>query len=326
MLKTILAGLCLSLGLAAQDFPRAEISNAAVKVKLLLPDASRGYYRATRFDWSGQIESLRTANHEYFGQWFEKYDPLLHDSILGPVEEFRSGDVALGYNEAQPGGVFVRIGVGALRKPEEKQFNTFKTYEIADSGQWRVRQSKSWIEFRHQLKDANGYSYVYTKRISLKGGKPELTIEHRLKNTGRKPIDTDQYNHNFFVIDGKPTGPAASVKLPFDLKAVRAFAGGRAETRGGQIAFLTELEKGQSVYGEFSGFGPTAADYDLRLEHRQAGAGVHIRGDRPFVKLVFWAIRSTFCPEGYVNIKVAPKSETRWAYHYQFYDVAMKRP
>src|ERR1019366_1116453 len=41
--------------LAAAGFPDAEISNGSVRAKLYLPDARQGYYRATRFDWSGQI-------------------------------------------------------------------------------------------------------------------------------------------------------------------------------------------------------------------------------------------------------------------------------
>ena len=58
---------------ADTEFPSAEISNGVVNAKLLLPDAEKGYYRGTRFDWSGQIQSLKTKEHEYFGQWFEKY-------------------------------------------------------------------------------------------------------------------------------------------------------------------------------------------------------------------------------------------------------------
>jgi hypothetical protein len=99
---------------SAADFPEARISSKTVTAKFYLPDAERGYYRGTRFDWSGQIYSLRTLGHEYFGQWFERYDPKLHDAIMGPVEEFRSADGGLGYAEAEPGGKFVRIGVGAV--------------------------------------------------------------------------------------------------------------------------------------------------------------------------------------------------------------------
>src|SRR5258707_14691686 len=179
--------------LAAQP-PQADIANSKVKAKLYLPDAEKGYYRATRFDWGGVVASLEANGHNYFGVWFDKYDPKLHDAITGPVEEFLTGDSALGYDEAKAGDKFVRIGVGALRKPQEARFERFKTYEIVDSGKWSVKHGADWAEFTHQLTDTNGYAYLYKKRLSLTKGKAEVMIEHSLKNTGRKAIDTNVYN------------------------------------------------------------------------------------------------------------------------------------
>ena len=49
------------------------------------------------------IQSLKMKEHEYFGQWFPKYDPKLHDAIMGPVEEFVYNEMALGYDEAKAG-------------------------------------------------------------------------------------------------------------------------------------------------------------------------------------------------------------------------------
>ncbi len=322
MLKTAILLTSALLAAAAADFPQAEISNGAITAKLYLPDPANGYYRGTRFDWSGQISSLRTKNHEYFGQWFERYDTRLHDSIMGPVEEFRSGNTAPGYDEAAVGGGFVRIGVGVLKKPEEKGFVWSKTYEIVDPGRWQIRQGRDWIEFTHTLRGPYGYAYLYTKKIRLVKGQPRMIIEHALKNTGTRPIESSQYNHNFFVMDGQPTGPAASVKFPFELKAVRQFQGGFAEARGSGIGFLREMQPGQSTIAEFQGFGPTAADYDIRMEHRGAGAGVRIRGSLPLEKVVFWCIRKTFCPEPYVKIAVDPGRTMKWEYTYDFYDAA----
>ena len=86
--------------LTAAEFPQAEISNSRVRAKLYLPDAQNGYYRGTRFDWSGVIASLECDGHSYFGKWFERYDPKLHDAITGPVEEFFTNGAGLGYDEA----------------------------------------------------------------------------------------------------------------------------------------------------------------------------------------------------------------------------------
>jgi hypothetical protein len=331
MLKVVIPAICFVAIMTANaqsqpQFPQASISNGRITAQLFLPDAEHGYYRATRFDWSGQISSLKTAHHEYFGQWFDKYDPKLHDSIMGPVEEFLKDDSSIGYGEDKTGGTFIRVGVGIVRKPAgETKYQRFNTYEIVDPGKWSVRQGVDWIEFSHDLTGStnglSGYGYRYTKTIRLKKNQDVMVIEHSLKNTGSKPIATAQYNHNFFVIDGKPSGPGNRVQFTFPLKAEQFNTGGATEVRGNEIVYLKELATGQSAYGEFQGFGPKASDYDIRLEQGSAGAGVHITGSLPISKLVFWSIRTTFCPEAYVDINVAPGSELKWAYTYQFYDL-----
>jgi hypothetical protein len=300
------------------EVPRANLSNGVLSLQIDLPDPDKGYYRGTRFDWSGQISRLSYAGHEYFGQWFPRYDPKLHDAIMGPVEEFRSRDGGVGFAEAAVGGAFLRIGVGVVRRPDAAEFQPFRTYDIVDPGKWTVKKGEHSIEFTHELKGPNGYAYVYRKTLRLTPGKPEMTIEHTLRNTGKKTIETQQYNHNFFVMDGKPTGPDASVQFAFAPRALRDLKG-MAETRGNKLVYLKELATGESTFTELEGFGSGAADYDLRLEHRAAGIGVHIRGDRPIAKLVYWSIRTTFCPEPYIDLSVAPSRETTWKYVYDFY-------
>ena len=305
--------------LAAPQFPQAELSNSTIRATLYLPDPQQGYYRGTRFDWSGAISSLKWNGHEYFGPWFDRHDPKIHDAITGPVEEFLTGDAGLGYAEAKPGESFVRIGVGAVRKPEEPAYRRFETYEIVDPGKWTIKKSTSSIEFVHELGDTAGYAYVYRKTLRLI--KDSLVLEHRLKNTGRKPIATSVYNHNFFTLDRQPTGPDIVVRFPFDPRAARAL-NGLAEVRGKELVFLKEFVKGQTVFTEVEGFGATAKDYDFRIEHRQSGAGVRITGDRPLSKLLFWSAGLTVCPEPYIDASVEPGKESSWRITYQFYQAA----
>ena len=78
---------------------------------VLLPDAKNGYYRGTRFDWSGVIGCLEYKSHTYFGVWFPRYDPYLHDAITGPVEEFRPRDGnPLNYDRVEAGRTVCEAG------------------------------------------------------------------------------------------------------------------------------------------------------------------------------------------------------------------------
>ncbi len=301
----------------ALELPQAEISNGIVRAKLYLADPVCGFYRATRFDWSGIVANLEFNGHSYFGQWYERHDPKIHDAITGPAEEFHT-DGGLGYAEAGAGGAFVRIGVGMLRKPEEPAYRRFGTYEILDPGRWTCRREPDSLEFTHELGDEGEYRYFYRKCVRLEPGRAELTLEHSLRNIGGRVIETTQYNHNFFVIDRQPCGPDFVIAFPFELRASEDLRG-LAEVRAREMVFPREFQKGQSIYTPLEGFGETAADYDINVENHKTGAGVWITGDQPISKLVLWAIRTTVCPEPHIKIRLEPGSEACWRISYQFY-------
>ncbi len=115
-------------------------------------------------------------------------------------------------------------------------------------------------------------------------------------------------------------GPDVAVKFPFDPKPEAELKNG-GEVRAQEIVYTRELQKGESVYSELSGFGNTAKDYDIKIENRKSGAGVRISGDQPLEKVVFWSIRTVACPEPYVKIHVLPGAEQKWKITYDFYVV-----
>jgi hypothetical protein len=314
---TIFAGVFLGCGLVrSTEFPGAKISNGLVQAELYMPDASNGYYQGTRFDWSGVIPKLEFKGHDYFGQWFDKYDPKLHDAIMGPVEEF----TGLGFEVAPAGGEFLKIGVGSLIKPDDKNYSFARTYEIKNPGVWKIKKYKNKVEFIHTLTDAAGYSYIYKKTVTLLDGKPALLLEHSLKNTGQKSIETSVYNHNFFTIDGQQTGPDIKVSYPFNIKVEGKGFGDLALASNKSITYSRPLEKGENVYTPgVLGFANTPEDYDISIENLKTKAGVRITSDQSLEKLVFWACSTTSCPEPYIRIEAKPGQETRWNIEYEFY-------
>lgn len=308
----------LATELGAQG-PEARLGNGEIEMVVALPDAEKGYYRGARFDWSGIVKSLRYRGHEYFGRWNEIEDARHHDAIVGPVEEFLAGDSTLGYAEAAVGGRFVRVGIGVLKKPTAGKFERFGRYEVVDAGKWGVKQKGDRIEFRQELRDeATGYGYRYEKTLRLEKGKPVMWIEHRLRNVGRKRIEVETYNHNFFVIDGEPTGPNLEVEFGFAVRA-KAELAPRAKLEGRKLQYLTELQKGQSVFSEMEGFGAEAGEHAFRVENRRTGAGVRVSGDRPLWKVIFWSIRTVLSPEPYVKVVAEPEQTASWKSRYEFY-------
>lgn len=297
--------------------PQTNMSNGLISARLYLPDATNGYYQGVRFDWSGVIPSLQYKGHRYFGQWFEQYDPKLHDAISGPVEEF----TPIGFEAAQPGETFLKIGVGALRKPTEAPYRFATPYELVNGGEWSVRKRRKAVVFTHQLTNAAGYSYRYQKTVKLLPGQPTLVLEHELKNTGSKPIETTVYDHNFYMIDSLPTGPDITVSFPFALQTQGSprGLGSLFAVQDKQVTYLRELAKGESTHCYLTGFTSGASDYDIRIENRKAGAGVHITANQPMVQLAFWSIRTVVCPEPYIRVKAEPGQTFRWQIRYDYY-------
>lgn len=297
------------------DFPQAEISNKQVTMKLYLPDPEKGYYRATRFDWSGIIASATYKGHNYFEYWKTSHNPLIHEDLSGPVESYNKP--GLGFEEAGPGGHFIRIGVGILERPDNQDYETFKTYKIVDNGKWDIRKGKDWIEFEQTLQSDIGYGYVYTKRIALKKPEPGFTITHTLRNTGQKKIETDQFNHNFFIIDGEKTGPDITVDFPFKISTTDDLKG-LVELEGQTLTFLKDLND-QSVWMELKGYGPDIQDHRITVRNTRTGAGVTFGVDRQIYQMVFWACGTTYCPENYIWISVEPGKEETWISDYTFF-------
>lgn len=297
-----------------ENFPRARISNGIIEAVLFLPDTSDGFYRGARFDWSGVMPELNYKGHTFFGRWFEKYDPFIHDAIMGPVNDFSP----VGYDEVKPGGKYVKIGIGTLLRPDEKAYSFNKRAKLVNPGKWKIKRKPDQVMFTHTLRD-EPCSYVYTKTIRLLRGKPVMVMTHTLENTGNSTIETSVYNHNFLVIDNQPTGPDFTVEFPFKLSGTFGTGADKAGFRDNKVVFFQQLLSGESVHGgNIKGFGDTAADYNIFVMNKKTGAGVRITGDRPLSRLVFWASNKVLSPEPYTNIRIEPEEKFTWTITYEF--------
>jgi hypothetical protein len=305
------------------DHPKALLTNGDVDAVVLLPDPEHGYYRSTRFDWSGVIGCASYKGHTFWGEWFPKYDPLLNDSITGPVEEFRSEDGALGYADASAGDPFVKIGVGILRKIDDSPYKFFTAYPFIEVGKWTLHTSKRSITFEQKLQSPIGFAYIYKKTLELDKHGTVIDLKHQLKNIGSKTIQTDVYDHDFFMLDGRPTGPGMTVRFPFTPKIQDSpdthFDPSMATIDGNTIAYLRELEPHQTVSVYINGYSEKAADYDITVEDRTSGIGVQQTSDSPIVKFYLWSIRTTISPEAYIHLSLAPNQTQSWTIRYRLF-------
>jgi hypothetical protein len=324
--------LANAVAVMAASPPVAEISNGKIKTTVYLPDPVNGFYQGTRFDWSGVVRSLEANGHSYYGPWFTKRSDTVRDfvyegddivagpcsSTMGPVDEFRP----LGYDAAKPGGTFVKIGVGTLKRTDEKPYDAYRLYSIADHGKWTVKREKDSIEFLQTVNDgSSGYGYEYRKTLRLVKGKSEMELVHRLKNIGKNAIETQVYNHNFLVVDGKGPQAGTTLILPFAVGTARPPKPDLAAIEGNKVVYKKTLAGEDVVSFPITGFGDTASDHEIQVESRAARAGMGMRGDKPLNRVNLWSIRSNISVEPFVEVSVPAGKEFQWTSSYRYYPI-----
>ena len=306
-----------ALAMPESDYPKLELDNGEMRVSIYLPDPAHGYYRGTRFDWSGIIERVDTARHRFYAPLHATHDPHRHDCVSGPAEEFGMFE-PVGYDEARPGESFAKIGVGLLRKGDNSEYRFDGDYELIRAGTWDIEHAADRVEFCQDFVGERGWAYRYLKTVRLVSGAPEMVIAHRLENTGTKGIDLYNYNHNFTLIDGLPYGPDYRVEFPF-ATTVPIGINECAWFRDNAIEVPEPLGDRSLWIPLFEGEG--RVEYNrARVEHLPSGAAVEFTGDAPVTRMVFWAIERAVCPEPFIRLKLEPDGVEEWSSRYRFND------
>lgn len=300
---------------ATMDYPRLGLDNGLIQVSIFLPDAERGYYRGTRFDWSGIIERVDYDGHRFYAPLHTQHDPLGHDSVSGPAEEFAMFH-PMGFAEAEAGESFVKIGVGLLAKGDSDEYRFHGDYRLIRAGEWDIEHGPDWVSFDQELGGERGWAYRYRKTIRLAPGQPEFVIEHRLENAGRKTIDINHYNHNFTIIDDVPYGPDYRVEFPFATDEPVPI-NNLAWFRANAIEVDKPLQQDPLWIPVFEGADP--GNYNAALvRNNKTGAAVEFRGDAPITRMVFWAVERAACPEPFIHINLVPGQVKEWSSRYRF--------
>jgi hypothetical protein len=327
-------GLCLlTAGAMAQTahFPpsvRLDASNRiaignGVLSAVILPPGEKAFYNGTRFDQSGVVASLKYGTQEYYGPWFDFIRPDVRDltiapegvmvgdnsGTIGPAEEY----TPIGYDEAAPGGRFLQIGVGVVTRPDDRPFDRFRLYPIADKGRWRTTSTPGSVTSEHAASHGD-YGYVYEKTVSLVPGRPQMVIAHRLRNTGRKPLVSSMYNHNFLTIDPGNANMAVTLSFP----ATAAKPPQRLALEGNSVRWPQALVERESASVLLHDESKPPQPYDVKVESVKTGAGFRVTSDAPITRFNLWSIRTVMAAEPYNAVNVAPGAEQRWSYTYTF--------
>ena len=279
-----------------------------LRIVLCTPDSRNGYYRGTRFDYAGVFKSIEYKGKLFADAWFTQYDPYRHDCLTGPVEEFSQN----GYEDAMPGGLFLKPGVGLLRREDDSPYDWFHRYEIADEGSRSLHTGENSITFRQEI-NRNGFAYDYVKSIVAEKEKGTFSIRHSLKNTGARPISGMVYNHNFFTLGEARTGCATKIEFPFTPSGHWRSEYDCVALDGRAIRFSRSLKEGEKVYmGDLHSSESEHSEYSFSVRNDASGLGYTASSGAVMHHAVFWAIDRVACVEPHTPLSISPGNTLRW--------------
>lgn len=273
-------------------------------------------YSFSRFDWTGKIvdvkfkniplasiEDPNCTNENFFGKGF--------------YNEFGI-DTALGFEEAEIGGWFHKVGVGLLKK-EDAHYAFDKAYEIKPA-KFQVNATEHSVLISCTSPTVNGYSYELHKEIEIQ--ESSFTIKYYLKNTGEKIIRTDEYVHNFLNINNDFIGENYSLNFPFELRP-ELFG----ETVNPELAVAIEKNKihfkhepnEQFFFSNLNGGAYVGASWELI--HLKSKIGIRENANFLTKKVNLWGWKHVISPELFIDINITPGESTEWIRSYELFHV-----
>ncbi len=316
---------------ALEDLPHVQISNGLITAQVY-PPGKKQLYQGTRFDHAGVVFHVTYKGQDFDTYWFDHFvtDPSDESqyppgtehsccSVSGPVEEF----AAVGFEEAGMGGRFLKPGIGIFKRDNDNALK-FPTLPALNEGQRSFKATKNSARFTQDLQDPqSGYGYNYVKTVTLISGKPQITITHVLKNTGKKDIVTTVYCHNFLTLS--PGSEHMVITAPFAWSAEKPLQPELVQLDGKTIRYLAPIPKGVTTISLMNGFGDHASDYDFTVTNTKTGFGERIRADQPIAKINMWSISTTYSLEPYIAISLKPGEIKRWTYTYDLFGPGEER-
>lgn len=269
------------------------------------------HYAGSRFDWTGFVTQVTLDGRHTFCQ-SESPDPAKGTGGRGLCNEFGI-QTPIGFDEANPGGLFPKLGVGLLTRPDDKPYSFSHPYAVTPFV-IETTTSPQAVRFVSQPRPCGGYAARLTKEIAVEENR--LAIRYRLENTGGKTLATDEYAHNFVAIDNHPIGPDYTLTTAFPLKGKDAPSPGLGLT-GNQACWPEMVAPGKAFYHQITII-PAGVGSRWELRHNPSGVVMSETGDFPLFRFALWGMGHTVSPEMFCRIRLPPGQTLSWKRTYEF--------
>lgn len=266
-------------------------------------------YRGARFDWTGFVTQVTLDGRHTFCRP-ESVVPGRGSGGIGLCNEFGIEE-PVGFDRAEPGQCFPKLGVGLLRRPDGRPYDFFRPYEI-EPFPISVEHDGRSARFLAEPLPCRGYAVRLRKSLSVEANR--LRIGYELENLGQERVETTEYCHNFVAVDEHATGPDYELRFGYPVSL--------GNPQPVLVATDTAIRWRHGPDGEFyarwSGF-PRAGGHRWELIHLPTGTGMAETDDFVPCRVALWGAAHVISPEVFIGISLAPGESMAWTREYEFF-------
>ncbi|OKP70689.1 hypothetical protein A3842_24425 [Paenibacillus sp. P3E] len=289
------------------------LTNGILKVDI----ADVGEYSGTRFDWTGFITGVTLLQGQHTFGVPESLVPGQGSGGMGFCNEFGISR-AIGYEEAEVGEWFPKLGVGLLQKVSDAPYDFFGSYPLIP---FEVEEERSAVSVTYTVQpmECRGYSMLLSKTIMLQ--QDRLNIHYTLENKGDKPLHTEEYIHNFVGINGANVGPDYELRIPAGLRVEdpeSSYTADLLAVSGNTLSWRAEPDR--SFYCKLAGQEQGEADCFWELRYSPGGVAVKESGDFTAERMALWGEKHVISPEVFADISILPRHSKHWSRSFQFFN------
>lgn len=266
-------------------------------------------YTGSRFDWTGFITKVvLDGKHTFCAP--ESQIPGEGSGGFGFCNEFGI-HTPIGYDDAKPGEKFHKLGTGLLTRPDESNYFFFDKYKVTPYP-ITIESDSKHVRFEIEPVKCGDYAVHMIKEVSV--DENAMIIKYSLKNVGSKPIQTEEYCHNFISIDNNPTGPDYVLKFPYPAKSEKT--PDVLNVSGNEISWNKQPENDfHIILGSFK----QVENHTWELLHKPSGVGIREISTFPIQEVAVWGKGHVISPEVFIAVDIAPGQTQSWERVYEFF-------
>lgn len=273
-------------------------------------------YPTSRFDRAGFITQVRLDDlYDCLGME-DMLDGSPSSGGMGLCSEIQCDPLS---DVVSAGESFPKFGVGNLKKPGDEPYFFMNTYESEDYPILVNHPSDTEICFSTEALELQGYAITQKKRILLSENR--LIMIYSLKNEGKKPIQFEEYCHNFISLNHKTVNSDYYLTIPcLELPEGEIKTLPQATTLYSDGIGLSKSSPSMtfSLYA-FSEKQMQAVDrYSWKMTDRQTGLTVTETDSFPVSHVTVWSVGNVMSPEMFYTAALAPGEECTWTREWSF--------